>query len=150
MLFTWFNSSSFSSNDPTSSVELCNLYCRIQFYSGRICSQEITPTLTITTPTTTTTTTTTLTSITEASASTSASEQSCPNYNVSETDQPLFCALWIHLLAVETIFNSSTSFVTPLPQFTSCIYRWDRIIFNSVIKEQHGMWKSYVLHCAID
>ncbi len=122
MLLTCFNSPSFSSNYPASSVELCNLYCRIQFYSGRICTQEITSTLTITTPTTTTTTTT-LTSIAETSASTSASEQSCPNYNVSEPDQPLFCALWIHLLAVETIFNSSTAFVTPLPQFTSCIYR---------------------------
>jgi hypothetical protein len=133
------------SNNPTSSAELCNLYCQIQLFSGRQCSSNATVTSTTSTTLLSSTTTATsaavgtetttaasiVTPVTENFANTTSSAvlttsaiwEPCPSYYLTDPAQALLCALWTELQSIESIYNSGPVFVTPVLESTSCIFR---------------------------
>jgi hypothetical protein len=105
------------SDELTSSVDLCNLYCQIQFYSGKLCNPG-----TVTTTASSTTVETTVASTNTTSTIPTGSDP-CPDSYVTDPAQPLLCALWMELQSVESIYISGTSFITPVLEFTQCLYR---------------------------
>jgi hypothetical protein len=131
------------SDNPTSSTELCSLYCKIQLYLGSECVPLITTETTASTETTTTTTTTTASStlttiIAEAitlpsttlisttsstdSTLTTIALASCPSQYEGDPEMELLCQLWIQLQALKQQFNSNPILTTALAS-TSCLYR---------------------------
>ena len=103
----------FSSTDPTSSAELCFLYCQIQMYIGFQCLPNLTTTTAAVATTTTATTTT---------ASMTTTLVPCPSQYVGDPEMVLLCQLWQQLISVQQQLNSSSVIPAGVSSIT-CPYR---------------------------
>jgi hypothetical protein len=104
------------STDPTSSVELCSLYCQIQIYYGFMCIPNPTTTTTTIPPTTTT--------VTEIT--TTITLEPCPSQYVDDPESRELCQLWTQLKELQHQLDNSTSTTAGLTSI-SCPYRYGTV-----------------------
>ncbi len=101
------------SDNPTSSTELCSLYCKIQLYLGSECIPL----------TTTTSFTTTTTTATTATTTTTTTLLPCPIQYEGDPEMELLCQLWLQWQVLQQQFNSNPSLSTAVLSPVSCLYR---------------------------